>query len=77
MFNPAKLLKFRDEWGKFEERHPKFAMFLGAVMKSGVSEGSTIEIKITYPDGHVLESNLKVMPEDVEFLKTVGELGNN
>ena len=75
MMNPMKLLQFRDEWVKFEGRHPKFCMFLGAIMKSGIPEGSVMEIKITYPDGKELESNLKVAPEDVEFLKSIGEMG--
>lgn len=75
MFNPSKLLKFRESWGAFEQRHPKFTIFLGAIMKSGIGQDSIVEIKITYPDGRVLESNLKVMPEDVEFLKEIGELG--
>jgi len=77
MFNPAKILQFRNDWGAFEQRHPKFVMFLGAIMKNGVGEGSVIDIKITLPDGRVMESNLKVSPEDVEFLKNVGEMGQN
>ena len=77
MFNPLKVMKFREDWGKFEERHPKFVLFLGAIMKSGIGEGSVIDIKVTFPDGRELESNLKVTPEDVEFLKNVGELGQN
>ena len=75
MFNPAKLLQFRQDWGAFEQRHPKFVLFLGAIMKTGLPEGTVLEIKVTMPDGQNLESNLKVMPEDVEFLKNVGELG--
>ena len=75
MFNPAKLLQFKSEYGKFEARHPKFVLFMGAIMKSGVPEGSVIEMKITYPDGREMESNLKVTAEDAEFLKSVGEMG--
>lgn len=74
MFNPAALLSFRQKWGEFEQRHPKFVMFIGALMKSGVPEGSIIDIKITMADGQVLESNLKVSPEDVEFLKAIGQM---
>ncbi len=75
MFNPAKILQFRKDWGEFEKRHPKFVLFIGAIMKNGIGEGSVIDIKITLPDGRELESNLKVSAEDVEFLKNVGELG--
>lgn len=75
MMNPAKLLQLKSEWGKFEARHPKFVLFFGAIMKSGISEGSVIDIKVTFPDGKELESNMKVSAEDVEFLKKVGEMG--
>jgi len=75
MFNPAKLLQFKSEYNKFEGRHPKFVQFFGAILKSGISEGSVIEIKVTYPDGKELESNMKVSAEDVEFLRKVGEMG--
>ena len=27
MFNPAKILQFRKDWGEFEKRHPKFVLF--------------------------------------------------
>ena len=75
MINPAKLLTFRKNWCEFEERHPKFVKFIMAVMNSGIGEDSVIDIKITLPDGKEIESNLKVTPEDVEFLKSIGELG--
>lgn len=74
MFNPAALLTFRQKWGEFEQRHPKFVTFIGAVMKTGVPEGSIIDVKITMANGQVLESNLKVTPEDVEFLRSIGEM---
>ena len=76
MMNPVKLLEFRKHWGDFEARHPKFVQFVGAIMKSGISEGSIIEVKITFPDGRELESNLKVSPEDVEFIKSIGEINS-
>jgi len=73
MFNPFKVLQFRKDWGAFEERHPKFTAFLGAMFKYGLSEGCVIDIKITLPDGKELESNLRVTEEDMEMLNNLGK----
>ena len=75
MFNPASILKFSKDWKEFEERHPKFALFVKTVMMTGVNTGSVIDISITLPDGKKLESNMKITDEDVEFLKSISELG--
>lgn len=76
MINPAALLQFRKSWGAFEQRHPKFVMFIKAVFQNGVGEGSVIDIKVTLPDGRELESNMKITAEDVEFIKDIGKVAN-
>ena len=38
MVNPAKLLKFRKEWGEFETRHPKFVRFIMTIARKGLQE---------------------------------------
>lgn len=73
MVNPAKLLKFRKEWGEFEERHPKFVRFIMTIARNGILEGSIIEIKVTAPDGTVTESNMRVSAEDMEMVKGLQE----
>lgn len=75
MVNPLKLMKFKDSWKGFEERHPKFVKFIMAVMNSGIGEDSIIDVKITLPDGREIASNMKVTKEDVELLKNLGEMG--
>ena len=71
MINPMKLMEFKNKWGEFESRHPKFVQFIMTVAKNGVSEGSVIDVKITLPDGREIESNMKVTSEDVEFIKSL------
>ncbi|MBE5894285.1 MAG: hypothetical protein IJZ00_06650 [Lachnospiraceae bacterium] len=73
MVNPAKLLKFRKEWGEFETRHPKFVRFIMTIARNGILEGSIIEIKVTAPDGTVTESNMRVSAEDMEMVKGLQE----
>lgn len=74
MVNPAKLLKFRNEWTNFQGRHPKFVSFLIAVVQCGLPEGSIIEIKVTTPEGKEMESNLRLTQEDIDFVKGFQEL---
>lgn len=75
MINPAKLLQFSKDWKGFEGRHPKFVMFLKSAMQSGVGVDSIVDIQITLPDGRKIESNMKICPEDVEFIKNIGSMG--
>lgn len=69
MFNPTKLLQFRQGFNDFQDRHPKFVQFLIALVQSGIGEGSIIEVKVTTPEGKEMESNLRLTAEDVEFIK--------
>lgn len=71
VFNPLKLLQFKSAWESFTVRHPKFAAFIQFIAKSGFAEGTIIDIKITMPDGKELSSNMKVSPEDIEFINSL------
>ena len=73
--NPAMLFTMKKKYEDFQQRQPKFAMFIQDVMKSGVGEGSVIDISITLPDGQILRSNMKVTAEDVELIKDLGSMG--
>ena len=58
------------------ENHPKFAPFLDAVNKNALGEGTIIEISVTSPEGRHYETNLKVKPEDLEFLRSLQGLNS-
>lgn len=72
--NPMKLLKIKGDMEQFAKNHPKFTAFLNAVVQSGVEEGTMLEIKVTKPDGRVIESNLKLKESDLEMLKGLKDL---
>ena len=71
MFNPIALLKMKKQWEDFSARHPKFALFLMDVVKSKVGVDTIIDIKLTMPDGSVLQSNMKVCEEDMELIQSL------
>lgn len=71
MFNPMALLQMKKQWDDFSARHPKFALFLMDVVKSKVGVDTIIDIKLTMPDGKILQSNMKVCEEDMELIQNL------
>lgn len=75
MINPAKLFKIKSAWETFTTNHPKFPKFISAVQKSGIQEGTVIEINITTPSGETISSNLRLTQSDMELFREVSEMG--
>ena len=69
MVNPMGLFQLKSLWDKFRENHPKFPMFLSALQKNGIKEGTIIEITITEPDGEKIQSNIKISASDLELFE--------
>ncbi|MDE6388446.1 MAG: hypothetical protein K2L82_11650 [Lachnospiraceae bacterium] len=61
-------------WSRFQNNHPKFPKFLSAVVRSGIKEGSIIEIKVTTAEGESFDSNLKVNADDMEMIEQIKKL---
>ncbi len=74
--NPINLLKISSMKDKFIQRHTKFPLFLSAVKRAGLEEGTLISFKVTEPDGHVIRSNILLEKEDIELLRQLGDLAN-
>lgn len=62
------LMKMKEMWDRFTANHPKFPMFMQAVQRRGIPEGTVLEISVKYPDGEVMETNLKVTRSDLELV---------
>ncbi len=72
--NFSAIMQLKTEWNGFCKRHPKFPLFLNAAQQKGISAGTILELSITAPDGTVLNTNVKVQPEDLEMLKKMREI---
>lgn len=72
MINPMKLMKIKNAWSRFAANHPKFPLFLNAIVKKG-SGGNHFEFKVTYPDGQQLVTNMRLRAEDIELWKEISE----
>ncbi|MBP9996993.1 MAG: hypothetical protein KBT19_06915 [Lachnospiraceae bacterium] len=62
------IMKIKGAWERFAANHPKFPMFISAVSKKGIKEGTIIEIGITDPDGTVMNTNIKISASDLELV---------
>ena len=59
---------------QFRMNHPKFPMFLNAVSREALIEGSIIEITVTTPEGKNYCSNIKLKQEDLELVECLKSL---
>ncbi|MDO4488606.1 MAG: hypothetical protein Q4B67_05930 [Eubacteriales bacterium] len=68
------MMKMKGAWDRFCKGHPKFPMFLNAIRRKTVNEGTIISVSLEYPDGEKYATNLKVTAEDLELLRTLQEI---
>jgi len=72
--NPAGMMKFMGAINEFKNNHPKFATFLGLVVKGGMPEGSIIEITVTRPGEDPITANMKVLQSDLDLLESLKDM---
>ena len=72
--NPASLFKMKGLLEKFQKNHPKVMPFINAVQAKGITEGTIIEAKVTFPDGKEYVTNIRVNGEDLELVKQLAEM---
>ncbi|QOV19462.1 hypothetical protein INP51_00305 [Blautia liquoris] len=77
--NALKMLKYKNEYEQFMNRHPKLSVFLEAVSREGIQTGTVIEARVTMPDGKDYVSNIKLTDQDVKLIQDLKSdgLGGN
>jgi hypothetical protein len=68
------MLKLGGLWAKFSKNHPKFPQFVKAVQKNGFKADTVVDLKITYPDGNAIDTNLKISEEDLKLFEELKKL---
>ena len=63
------MMQFAKELENFKKNHPKVAKFLALEFGKGLPEGSILELKITRPGEEEKVSNMRILPDDQNFLK--------
>lgn len=70
----AMIQKLKGSMNRFRTNHPKFPLFLNAISQEALREGTVMEINVTTPEGKNYCSNLKLKPEDLEFIECLKAL---
>lgn len=74
MFDMGLMMKLGGMWMKFTKNHPKFPQFMNSVKSNGLKVDTVIDVKITYPDGKVAETNLKVTQSDLDMMEELKKI---
>ena len=69
--NPMLLMQLQQRITQFQQDHPKVFPFMQAVGNNAVQEGTVFAVKVTTPDGKVLESNIKLTANDIETINMI------
>ena len=72
--NLMKIMQLKSAWQRFVRNHPKFPLFLSAVYRKGITEGTKIEFKVTTPDGENKSATLNLKPDDVALFRELESL---
>ena len=62
---------------RFRANHPKFPLFINAVSREALMEGTVIEITVTTPEGKNYCSNIKLKQDDMELVETLKSMNQN
>lgn len=69
--NPAGMMQFMSAMNNFKNAHPKFAAFVGMIVKGGIPVDSVIEVTITRPGEDPITANMKVQQSDIDMLNSL------
>ncbi len=72
--NPGNMMKVIAALGTFRSNHPKFVSFAEHFLRTGIPEGSVIEVTITRPGEEGVTSNMKVTESDLELFASLKEM---
>ena len=72
--NIEMLFKMKKAWSTFSSNHPGVAGFFGQIGRRGIGEGAVLDMKVTYPDGTHMETNMRVTQSDLELVQMLREL---
>ena len=68
------IMQLKSAWDTFTLNHPKFPMFIKALNRKGIKEGTIIEVTLTDPDGETITTNIKVNASDIQLFETLKSL---
>lgn len=77
MLNFSQLMGLKGKIDVLKANHPKFVGFVNAVNSRAIKEGTVMEIKVTTPEGEVIETAIKLQASDLEALNDIADMAKN
>ena len=74
MMNPAIMMKLMSAKNKFTKNHPKLINFFQVILKTGLPEGTVIELTVTKTGEEPMTANMKVLDSDLELVEELKNL---
>lgn len=72
--NPQNMLQILGALNNFRSTHPKFAGFIAMMLRTGVPEGTVIEVTVTKPGEEGVTTNMKVTESDIRLFEALKEM---
>lgn len=69
--NPQAMLQMMGAITTFKKNHPKFFSFLQTVLKTGMPEGTVIEMTVTKPGEEPITTNIMVKQSDIDLFESI------
>lgn len=73
---PKMILQLKTMLTKFRQNHPESASVFSPAASKAINEGSVIEISLTTAEGRELCTNMRVTQDDLEMIRTLGEMAS-
>ena len=68
------IFKIKQAWKIFSSNHPKFPDFLHALESRRITEGTTVDVCITYTDGKSVRTHIALRESDLALMDTLRSL---
>lgn len=67
--NPFNLLQLKEKRQVFKNEHPDMSAFGKELKKEALKKGSVFELRVTTPEGKIIEHQMTMTDNDVEIIR--------
>ena len=68
-FNPLSILQLKEKRQVLKQQHPDLSAFGKELNKKALVKGSIFELRVTTPQGEVLEHKMTMTENDIEIIR--------
>ena len=72
--NPKAIFSLKSKFDTLHDEHTKLISFFKKIRKRAMTEGSTMKISMTTPDGDVFRTSFSLTANDIDLFQTLFSL---